>query len=136
MLQIGWLNSLAGVVKRHLAPYLKSHLASGDNKEKDKQNSLLQQQQQQQLQQQQQQYQQQLQQQQQDNRRDYRESREREKYGGKSMGVGTVAMQQFHPTNPFAQGGPTAGVSLVQPPAVHTLSGIDRRHRSPDPPPR
>lgn len=45
----------------------------------------------------------------------------------------TVGPMLYNSTNPFAQ---TTHPSMIQPPSAHVLSGIDRRHRSPDPPPR
>lgn len=106
---IGWFNSLAGIVKRRFASYVKSHLAtsSGDSSKKD-----------------------------------------RDHYG-----------HPLQPTSPYhfdklRQGAPTSSSTPSSPHfgnrsqfdhyekermAAHSprvLNNVDRRHRSPDPPPR
>lgn len=107
---LGWFNSLAGIVKRRFASYVKSHLAtaSGDTSKKD-----------------------------------------RDLYG-----------HPMQPTSPYhfeklRQGMPTSSLSTPSSPhfgnrsqfdhyekermAAHSprvLNNVDRRHRSPDPPPR
>lgn len=112
--QAGWFNSIADLAKRRFASFVKVNLASTSEKRpKDKhlQNQMLQQQQQQQLHQQ---------------------------YPFTS-GNGSVmsSMNNFNhtSTNPFV--GPPSGIPSAIPPsaAAHVL-GNDRRHRSPDPPPR
>lgn len=110
-LHIGWFNSLAGIVKRRFASYVKSHLAtsSGDGSKKD---------------------------------------RDQPHYG-----------HPMHPTSPYhfeklRQVAPTSSSMPSSPHfgnrahidhydkermAAHSprvLSNMDRRHRSPDPPPR
>lgn len=104
LIRSGWFNSLAGVVKRRFASYVKLHLANGG-----------------------------------------------------SNGGGTTApidgggsnnrFDKHHQRSVSASGVPTTAappqqycsqlpVSKMAPPSPHVLSGIDRRHRSPDPPPR
>lgn len=110
---LGWFNSLAGIVKRRFASYVKSHLAStsGDGSKKD---------------------------------------REQSHYG-----------HPMQPTSPYhfdklRQIAPTSSSSTPSSPhfghrshidqhyekerlAAHSpriLNNVDRRHRSPDPPPR
>lgn len=80
--RLGWFNSIAGVVKRRFASYVKLHLTPGDNKDNS--------------------------------------SKERERFEKHAIATGCSQLP----------------VSMIQPPSPHVLSGIDRRHRSPDPPPR
>lgn len=76
----GWFNSIAGVVKRRFASYVKLHITPGDNKD----------------------------------------NKDRERYEKQGIASGCSQMP----------------VSMIQSPSPHVLTGIDRRHRSPDPPPR
>ncbi|GAB0092978.1 dual specificity mitogen-activated protein kinase kinase hemipterous [Sergentomyia squamirostris] len=86
----GWFNSIAGVVKRRFASYMKLHLASGDRGEKER--------------------------------------------GRISSNPSTVHSTPTHSTNPFLV--QERAPLPMQPPSPHVLGGVDRRHRSPDPPPR
>ncbi|XP_058823837.1 dual specificity mitogen-activated protein kinase kinase hemipterous-like [Topomyia yanbarensis] len=111
----GWFNSIADLAKRRFASFVKLNLAAtGEKRPKDKhlQHHLLQQQQQQQQLQHQQQY----------------------PFGN---GATVAPMNNFNAssTNPFAAS--VSGIPSGIPPsaALHMLSS-DRRHRSPDPPPR
>ncbi|EAT45352.1 AAEL003359-PA, partial [Aedes aegypti] len=108
----GWFNSIADLAKRRFASFVKVNLASstGEKRPKDKhlQNHMLQMQQHQPPQ-----------------------------YPFTGGNGSLVAPMNNYPasTNPFV--GPSSGIPSAIPPsaAAHVL-GNDRRHRSPDPPPR
>lgn len=84
----GWFNSIAGVVKRRFASYVKLHLSAGER----------------------------------ETTKDMSDVRLHE-----NTRPGTS-------TNPFIKQSSIQQPSLIHPPSPHLLS--DRRHRSPDPPPR
>lgn len=98
---LGWFNSIAGVVKRRFASYVKLHLNTND-KEKESRNI------------------------------------EKERRGS--------ANNERLSTNPFlnsSNGSASTSVAgnygttgIACPSSPRVLSGMDRRHRSPDPPPR
>ncbi|KAL1376240.1 hypothetical protein pipiens_004462 [Culex pipiens pipiens] len=113
----GWFTSIADLAKRRFASFVKLNLATtGEKRPKDKhlQNQLLQQQQQQQ-----QMYHQQP------------------SFPFGSGNGATVAPVNHYGSNPFGVAGSSTGIPSAIPPsaAAHVL-GNDRRHRSPDPPPR
>ncbi|XP_058446163.1 dual specificity mitogen-activated protein kinase kinase hemipterous-like [Malaya genurostris] len=105
----GWFNSFTDLAKRQFASFVKLNLATSGNEKRPKDKHL----QHHLLQHQQQQFQ--------------------HSYGN---GATVAPMNNFNTssTNPFV---PTASIPSAIPPssAVHMLSS-DRRHRSPDPPPR
>lgn len=98
---IGWFNSIAGVVKRRFASYVKLHLNPSD---KEKESRTLER-----------------------NRRDTTTNGDR--LITNPFLNGTVA-------NSSAASNQTGTAGIVCPSSPRLLSGIDRRHRSPDPPPR
>ncbi|XP_038116435.1 dual specificity mitogen-activated protein kinase kinase hemipterous isoform X1 [Culex quinquefasciatus] len=111
----GWFTSIADLAKRRFASFVKLNLATtGEKRPKDKhlQNQLLQQQQQQMYHQQ-------------------------PSFPFGSGNGATVAPVNHYGSNPFGVAGSSTGIPSAIPPsaAAHVL-GNDRRHRSPDPPPR
>lgn len=104
LIRSGWFNSLAGVVKRRFASYVKLHLATGSEASSNG-------------------------------------SRERDRGADrfdKHYQVHHRSQSATSATAHMAAGSPHAqlAMSKMAPPSPHVLSGIDRRHRSPDPPPR
>lgn len=103
-IQTGWFTSIAGVVKRRFASYMKLHLASNGGDSKDK-----------------------------------KKDKDKEKI--KSLATVSPIRKHFISNN-FAQPSslPTQFNSNNQTPNAspnhYGITGIDRRHRSPDPPPR
>lgn len=117
----GWFTSIADLARRRFASFVKLNLATtGEKRPKDKhlQNQLLQQQQQQQ---QQNQFQ--------------HPSYPTTFIGGNGA---TVAPVNHYGTssNPFGGAGSSGIPSAIPPSAAAHVLGNDRRHRSPDPPPR
>ncbi|KAL9697511.1 hypothetical protein quinque_000952 [Culex quinquefasciatus] len=112
----GWFTSIADLAKRRFASFVKLNLATtGEKRSKDKhlQNQLLQQQQQQQM------------------------YHQQPSFPFGSGNGATVAPVNHYGSNPFGVAGSSTGIPSAIPPsaAAHVL-GNDRRHRSPDPPPR
>lgn len=97
----GWFNSIAGVVKRRFASYVKLHLAAGATSDSTNGKDSLQQ---------------------------HRERYDKQRTAAASSGGGGGGDCATMPSQ--------LPLSKMQPPSPHVLSGIDRRHRSPDPPPR
>lgn len=123
---VGWFNSLAGVVKRRFASYVKLHLAQGTGEGTSTSGSGA--------------------------------NRERPRGAIRTISINGVEMAKPHlrsvsanaavshfgynsavkPAGSSAGGADGSGViSKIQAPSPHVLvGGNDRRHRSPDPPPR
>lgn len=122
----GWFNSLAGVVKRRFASYVKSHLASGDNK-KDRAHDRNQMHVNHYLHQNHQQHQQRA-------SSPYRFDKLRT---GQTVAPSSSSM----PSSPYCtratiDSPAQNGTDRLQSLSPRVLNTIDRRHRSPDPPPR
>lgn len=98
-LRSGWFNSIAGVVKRRFASYVKLHISAnsenGNGKEGNK-----------------------------DNNRDCLADKRQQM--ADAVAPSLISSSPSH----------LPVLTKIQPPNPHVLSGIDRRHRSPDPPPR
>lgn len=110
----GWFTSIADLAKRRFASFVKLNLATtGEKRPKDKhlQNQMLQQQQQQ--------------------------FHNQSSFPFGSGNGSTVVPVNHYGSNPFGVAGSSTGIPSAIPPsaAAHVL-GNDRRHRSPDPPPR
>uniref|UniRef100_A0A1B0CBF3 Uncharacterized protein n=1 Tax=Lutzomyia longipalpis TaxID=7200 RepID=A0A1B0CBF3_LUTLO len=98
LMRLGWFNSIAGVVKRRFASYMKLHLASGERGGG---------------------------------------GGDRGRHNVNSTPSTTHSTPTHTSTNPFLMQDQRAPPAVpIQPPSPHILSGVDRRHRSPDPPPR
>lgn len=115
LIRSGWFNSLAGVVKRRFASYVKLHLAAGSNQNsssgRDKEH--------------------------QHNHHHHHHHNHRERFDKNhhrsSSASGSVMDHGYGSGTNTTQ---LPIMSKMHPPSPHVLSGIDRRHRSPDPPPR
>lgn len=114
----GWFTSIADLAKRRFASFVKLNLATtGEKRPKDKhlQNQLLQQQQQNQFQ---------------------HPSYPTTYVGGNGATVAPVNHYGTTAGNPFGGAGSSGIPSAIPPSAAAHVLGNDRRHRSPDPPPR
>lgn len=108
LIRSGWFNSLAGVVKRRFASYVKLHLAAGSNHSSTGRD------------------------------KDHHHHHHRDRYDKnhhRSSSASGAVMDHGYGSN-TSTNTTQLPISKMHPPSPHVLSGIDRRHRSPDPPPR